>query len=93
MSKLVNNFGCIVNFENAILKMIFFKSDMRRFHLKFGFVDSFSSVSFNGSENLKLQNFEILTRQLCQLASDTAIVFDLPNCLYDYIRTIHKLLK
>ena len=31
---------------------------------------SFSSVTFNGSQNLKSLNFEILTRQLSQLASD-----------------------
>ena len=52
---------------------------------------SFSSVSFNGSQNLKLLNFEILIPQLCQLPSDNAFVFGLSNCRYDYVRTIHKL--
>ena len=33
---------------------------------------SFLSVSFTVSQNLKSLNFEILTRQLCQLVSDNA---------------------
>ena len=64
---------------------------MRNFQQMSDFVDIFSSVSFNGSQNLKLQKFKTLTRQLCQLSSDNAFVFGLPNFLYDYIRTIHKL--
>ena len=40
--------------------------------LHFALLISFLSVSLNGSQNLKSLIFEILTRQLCQLASDNA---------------------
>ena len=69
----------------------FFKSDLRKFQQKFRFVDIFQSVSFNGSQNLKFQNFEILTLQLSHLAGDNTFVFGLPSCLYDYIKNIYKL--
>ena len=64
-----------------------------RYNKRYTLLISFSSISLNGSQNLKLQNFEILFRQLCQLASDNAFVFGWPNCMHDYIIAcvIHKL--
>ena len=45
---------------------------------------SFSSASFNDSQNLKSLNFEILTRQLCQIVSDNAQK-QLPEVFYEKV--------
>ena len=66
--------------------MSFWKSDMRQFlwQRNLRFVDSFFVGYFKSIQNLKLQNIEILTRQLCQLASDNAFAL---VCLTAYIIT------
>ena len=70
----------VLNFKNVILK-IWYEEVWQR-NLRFG--DSFFAGYFNGIQNLKLQNIEILTRQLCQLASDNAFAL---VCLTAYIIT------
>ena len=42
--------------------------------IKLHFIDCFFAGYFNSIQNLKLQNFEILTQQLFLLASDNAFV-------------------
>ena len=70
-----------LNFENAIFKITFFQIQFEKVPTKVSFADIFSSVRFNASQNSKLQNFEILTRQLCQLASDTWYLVCLIACM------------